>query len=170
MQELLPKAEALPKDIRWHLIGHLQSNKVKFIAPFIHLIHSVDSESLLQEIHKQGVKNGRSIPYLLQVHIADEESKFGFSVQEAMRFLLAGKGSAFTHARLEGLMGMATLTDDVHQIRDEFLSLETLFAEMITEKVQGMNILSMGMSSDYKMAIECGSTMIRVGSAIFGER
>jgi pyridoxal phosphate enzyme (YggS family) len=173
VQELVPKYEALPKDIEWHMIGHLQSNKIKYIVPFIALIHSVDSVKLLEEIEKQAVKVGRSIPCLLQVHIAEEETKFGFSESELLSLFDQPSFGRFTHIQIEGLMGMATLTGDTQQISREFAGLKATF-----EKLKGrtlpanvkMKQLSMGMSSDYSLAVAAGSTMIRVGSAIFGER
>lgn len=173
VQELVSKYEALPKDIEWHMIGHLQSNKAKYIAPFIHLIHSVDSLKLLQEIHKQGKKTNRVIPCLLQVHIAEEETKFGLSEDEVTAILGDTKFSALNHINVVGLMGMATLTDDIDQIRKEFRGLKQFFEKLKAAALPTnakMIELSMGMSSDYHIAGEEGSTMIRVGSAIFGER
>jgi pyridoxal phosphate enzyme (YggS family) len=173
VQELVPKFEALPKDIVWHMIGHLQSNKVKYIAPFISMIHSVDSVRLLEEVNKQALRSKRTIPCLLQVHIAEEETKFGFSPQEVFQLLQSGQTLELPNVKICGLMGMATLTEDIDQIRREFRELKKLFDELksssLTDGVE-MRELSMGMSSDYKIAIEEGSTMIRVGSAIFGER
>lgn len=162
VQEMVSKYEVLPKDIQWHLIGHLQSNKVKYIAPWVSLIHSVDSARLAGEIDKQGRKAGRVIPCLLQVHIAKEETKFGFSREELLSFL---KNNDLKNISIEGLMGMATLTDDTQQIRKEFRQLHDLFNE-----IGNLRELSMGMSSDYKIAIEEGSTMVRIGTAIFGKR
>jgi pyridoxal phosphate enzyme (YggS family) len=164
VQEVVPKHEALPKDIRWHVIGHLQTNKVKYIAPFVYLIHSVDSENLLEEINKQAAKYNRVIPVLLQIFIAQEETKFGFSFEEAEKILHENPEKKYPNVRIEGLMGMATNTEDENQVRREFHSLKNFFDHT---KLQ---ILSMGMSSDWKIAIEEGSTMIRVGSSIFGER
>jgi pyridoxal phosphate enzyme (YggS family) len=169
VQELLPKAEALPKDIHWHVIGHLQSNKVKYIAPFVHLIHSVDSEKLLAEIDRQAAKSGRVIPVLLQIFIAQEETKFGFSPEEAEALLSAGAAEKYPNVRIEGLMGMATNTEDAAQVRNEFRSLNQLFTRLRAGS-PGIKTLSMGMSSDWKIAVEEGSTMIRVGSSIFGNR
>ena len=173
VQELVPKFEALPKDIVWHMIGHLQSNKVKYIAPFVDMIHSVDSVRLLEEINKQALRSKRTIPCLLQVHIAEEETKFGFSPQEVFQFLQSGRIAELTNVKICGLMGMATLTENVDQIRREFRELKNLFdklkSSVLTDGVE-MRELSMGMSGDYRIAIEEGSTMIRVGSAIFGER
>jgi PLP dependent protein len=173
VQELVPKYEALPKDIEWHLIGHLQTNKVKYIAPFVSLIHSVDSTKLLEEINKQGKKIGRIIPCLLQIHIAEEETKFGFSEEELATLFSATTFEAFNHVKIEGLMGMATFTENQDQIRKEFKGLKMLFNKLksstLPRQVQ-MKELSMGMSSDYKIAIEEGSTMVRVGTALFGQR
>lgn len=162
VQEMTAKYEELPKDIQWHLIGHLQSNKVKYIAPWVSLIHSVDSARLAEEIDKQGKKAGRVIPCLLQVHIAKEETKFGFSREEVLRFLEEFKP---VNIEIRGLMGMATLTNDTEQIRMEFRQLHDLFTE-----IGNLTELSMGMSSDYKIAMEEGSTMVRIGTAIFGGR
>jgi PLP dependent protein len=173
VQELTAKHEVLPADIEWHMIGHLQSNKVKFIIPFVHLIHSVDSESLLKEINKQGKKIGRKIDCLLQIHIAEEETKFGFSEKELLHFIDTSEFIDMDHINVIGLMGMATNTKDKEQIRKEFRGLKRLF-ERLKEEYHIHNLvmkeLSMGMSSDYEIAIEEGSTMIRVGSKIFGER
>ena len=173
VQELATKHEALPKDIAWHMIGHLQSNKVKQIVPFIHLIHGVDSLKLLQEIDKQGRKFDRVLNCLLQIHIADEETKFGFSKDEIILLLQSHDFENLTHIKITGLMGMATLTNNTIQIRNEFKALKQLFDKiklMTTAKNIEMKELSMGMSSDYVIAIEEGSTIVRVGSAIFGAR
>ena len=171
-QELTAKYEALPKDIQWHMIGHLQTNKVKYIAPFVHLIHSVDSFKLLTEIDKQAKKVSRTIRCLLQVHIAREETKFGFSESEVLDMLQSGQFQTLKNIQVCGLMGMATLTDDVAQIRNEFKGLKTLFEKIKAVQIASVSMeeLSMGMSSDYAIAIEEGSTLIRVGTAIFGER
>lgn len=171
-QELTTKYEALPKDIEWHMIGHLQTNKVKYIAPFVHLIHSVDSLKLLTEIDKQAKKVSRTIRCLLQVHIAREETKFGFSESEVLDMLQSGQFQTLKNIQVCGLMGMATLTDDVAQIRNEFKGLKTLFEKIKAVQIASVSMeeLSMGMSSDYAIAIEEGSTLIRVGTAIFGER
>ncbi len=179
VQELIEKAEQLPKDIRWHFIGHLQSNKVKFIAPFIHLIHVVDSFKLLQEVNKQGLKNGRVIDCLLQMHIATEETKFGLEERELNDLMNQYHNLKLENARLCGLMGMASFTDDTQLVRNEFRNLKSIF-DKIAQSF-GINMttgqadtrvpaLSMGMSSDYKMAIEEGSTMVRIGSLLFGIR
>lgn len=173
VQELVPKYESLPKDIEWHLIGHLQTNKVKYIASFVRLIHAVDTVKLLEEINKQGKKINRIIPCLLQVHIAKEETKYGFSPDEVRSLLENPSIRDFDHVHVEGLMGMATFTDDTEQIRHEFRGLKILFDELGASALPSfvvMRELSMGMSGDYKIAIEEGSTMIRVGTAIFGER
>ena len=165
VQELVEKAERLPKDIRWHFIGHLQSNKVKLIMPFIYLIHGVDSLKLLKEIDKQAEKNKRHIDCLLQVHIAQEETKFGFDENE----LFALEIGQFANVKIKGLMGMASLTENVNKIRIEFKQLKTLYGKLSTFTPQ-LSILSMGMSADYKIAIEEGSNMVRIGSLLFGER
>lgn len=172
VQEMLPKYEALPKDIRWHLIGHLQRNKVKYIAPFVHLIHSVDSEALLREINKRAAQNERVIDCLLQIHIAQEESKYGLSYEEAHTLLTSSIWEELPHVRIIGLMGMATFTDDTAQIRREFRGLKHFFDEhkQYERPNVKMQELSMGMSGDYRIAIEEGSTMVRIGSAIFGQR
>jgi len=165
VQELAEKAEKLPTDIRWHFIGHLQTNKVKSIVPFIYLIHGVDSLKLLKEIDKQAEKNKRVIDCLLQVHIAQEETKFGFDETELLNLEL----KQFSNVRIKGLMGMASLTDDINKIRFEFKSLKILFEKLKTQNPE-LSILSMGMSADYKIAIEEGSNMVRIGSLLFGER
>jgi len=165
VQELVKKQAELPKDIQWHMIGHLQRNKVKLIAPFVALIHAVDSRKLLEEIDKRAAQNNRNIDCLLQVHIAKEETKFGFEIHEIKEVLLATV--SFKNINIIGLMGMATFTDNNNQIKEEFKRLKTLFDNIKNDKI---TTLSMGMSSDYPLAIEQGSTMIRVGSAIFGHR
>jgi len=165
VQELVEKAEQLPTDIRWHFIGHLQTNKVRAIVPFIYLIHGVDSLKLLKEINKQAEKNSRVIHCLLQVHIAREETKFGFGENELFGLNI----SQFANVKIEGLMGMASLTDDITKVRAEFTHLKNIFKKLQSTNPQ-LQTLSMGMSSDYKIAIEEGSTMVRVGSLLFGER
>ena len=173
VQELLSKYEVLPKDIEWHLIGHLQSNKVKYVAPFVSLIHSVDTARLLVEINKQGSKIQRVIPCLLQVHIAKEETKFGFSEQEVNELIATTTWETLHHIKIAGLMGMATFTDNTEQVRMEFRSLKTLFNKLKSTSLPTqfqLTELSMGMSGDYKIAVEEGSTMVRVGTAIFGIR
>ncbi|MFI5142315.1 MAG: YggS family pyridoxal phosphate-dependent enzyme [Bacteroidia bacterium] len=169
IQELEDKHKQLPTDICWHAIGHLQSNKVKHIAPFVHLIHAVDSLKLLQEINKQAQKNNRVIDCLLQIYIAQEETKFGFSFDECETLFQPNELKQLQNIRVVGFMGMATNTDNEVQIRNEFRSLKEFF-EKIKIQHPTLNIISMGMSSDYKIAIEEGSTMIRIGSSIFGER
>ena len=173
VQEMSGKYEVLPKDIQWHLIGHLQSNKLKYIIPYVALIHSVDSIKLLEEINKQAKKIDRIISCLLQVHIAKEETKFGLDDHEVLEIISSPLLNDFTHVRIEGLMGMATLTDDKEQIRREFRHLKKLFdaIDQISKPAWiTMNQLSMGMSADYQIAIEEGSTMVRVGTALFGGR
>ena len=169
VQELVAKYDQLPKDIRWHFIGHLQSNKVKYIAPFVHLVHGVDSEKLLSEINKQAIKNNRVIPCLLQVHIAQEETKFGFDDNELMNFFSSNSAVALKGISVKGLMGMASFTDDMDKVKSEFTHLFSLY-QKAKEFNQSIEILSMGMSADYELAIECGSNMIRVGSLLFGAR
>lgn len=173
VQELVLKKQELPDDIEWHMVGHLQSNKVKFIAPFVSLIHSVDSIKLLKTINKEAKKNRRVIDCLLQIHIALEESKFGFSDQEVVSFMNEFSPEEFKWIRIRGLMGMATFSDDEDLVRTEFRSLAGLF-EMIRNTFfpadPVFNELSMGMSGDYRIAAEEGSTMVRIGSLIFGER
>ena len=168
VQELVEKYEVLPKDIEWHLIGHLQTNKVKYIAPFVHTIQSVDSEKVLKEINKEALKNGRIINIFLQVKIAEEDSKFGLEISETeliFQNYLAGK---FPNIEITGLMGMATFTDDKAQVKNEFLKLKTLFYKL--NNLKSLQTLSMGMSDDFKLAIDCGANSVRIGSAIFGER
>lgn len=173
VQELASKAEHLPNDIRWHMIGHLQRNKVKYIAPFVYLIHSVDSVKLLRTIDKEAIKSDRIINCLLQVHIAEESTKFGFDESELVEFLDSGKLEELANVRIVGLMGMATFTDNEAQVIREFTGLKMLF-DSLSGKYSYDNFklreLSMGMSGDYQIALECGSTMVRVGSSIFGER
>jgi hypothetical protein len=172
VQELCAKYEALPKDIEWHLIGHLQTNKVKQVAPFVSMIHSVDSEKLISEIDKQGSKAGRVIPCLLQVHIASEETKFGFDREEVLAFVRSGRLSQYPNVRIKGLMGMATLTDNKEKIRNEFRALRALFDLLGKERPPAieMSEISMGMSSDYEIALEEGSTLVRIGTSVFGKR
>jgi pyridoxal phosphate enzyme (YggS family) len=172
VQEMATKYEALPKDIEWHLIGHLQTNKVKYIAPFVSLIHSVDSLKLLIEVNKQAEKYNRIIPCLLQVHIAQEETKFGLSFDEVEEILNSESLKELKNIEIKGLMGMATNTDNKDIIRKEFHQLKMFFEKIKNKNKSSIQIseLSMGMSSDYQIAIEEGSTLIRIGSAIFGER
>lgn len=173
VQELVEKQEKMPADVEWHMIGHLQSNKVKYIAPFIHLIQSVDSLKLLQEIDKQAKKNKRVIDCLLQVYIADEETKYGLGFDEVVDLLRSEAFFTLKNIRITGLMGIATNTDNEKQIKEEFYELKTFFDGIklsFFRKEDSFRELSMGMTSDYKMAIENGSTMVRVGSLIFGKR
>ena len=169
-QDLKVKHEQLPKDINWHFIGHLQSNKVKYIAPFVHLVHSIDSYKLLNEVNRQGEKVGRRIPCLLQIHIAKEETKFGFTPQECKEMLAMGEWRNLENIELRGVMCMASNTDETKQIEEEFATVQRLFNE-IKERFfadnERFNIISAGMSDDYPIAIEHGSTHIRVGSIIF---
>ena len=173
VQEMNVKHDSLPADIEWHFIGHLQSNKVKYIAPYVSLIHGIDSFHLLAEVDKQAAKAGRIIDCLLQIHIAQEETKFGFSPDECRQMLAEKQWQALTHIRLCGLMGMATNTDNMNQVQQEFASLHDLFNEIKTTwftNAPWFCELSMGMSHDYHEAIQAGSTLVRVGSHIFGER
>lgn len=165
VQELTEKYETMPKDIEWHMIGHLQRNKVKYIAPFVSLIHGVDSEKLLAEIDKQAKKSNRVINCLLQLHIAKEETKFGFDFKEAQTLLESNWKTQYPNVHIEGLMGMATFTDNEGAIRNEFESLGDFYKQH-----PELSILSMGMSGDYHIAVESGSTMVRIGSTIFGAR
>jgi pyridoxal phosphate enzyme (YggS family) len=174
IQEMTDKWEAMPKDIQWHMIGHVQTNKVKYMAPYVSLIHGVDSLKLLQEINKQAAKNNRVIDCLLQVYIAEEESKFGLDEEELSEVLkqVQYDKNELNHIRIVGLMGMATFTDNQTQVEKEFSRLKTIFdqySNLNTKNCQ-LNTLSMGMSGDYQLAIECGSTMVRIGSSIFGNR
>jgi PLP dependent protein len=173
VQELTPKHEVLPKDIQWHMIGHMQTNKVKYIAPFVHMIHSVDRVGVLEEINKQAARVGRTISCLLQIHIALEDTKFGFSEEEVFALVTSTEIKRLTNVAIEGIMGMATFTEDKDQVRKEFRSLRSVFLRLKSSALPPnvtMKELSMGMSGDYQIAIEEGSTMVRIGSAIFGER
>jgi len=173
VQELVEKYEKLPKDIEWHLIGHLQSNKVKYIIPFIHMIHSVDSLKLLQEINKQAIKNNRVIDCLLQICIADEETKFGLDFAEAIELLRSDEFTQLKNVKIRGVMGIATLSDNPRMTHDEFHELKTFYIglkETFFRKDPDFTEISMGMSGDYKIALETGSTMIRLGSTLFGNR
>ena len=169
IQEMVVKYEALPKDIQWHMIGHLQSNKVKYMAHFVDLIHGVDSLKTLKEINKQALKHNRIINCLLQVRIAKEETKFGLTFDTILEILNSEEIQNLTNIKVVGLMGMATFTDDKEVLKEEFSSLKTLFEQLKIQNTE-VKILSMGMSGDYKIAIENGSNMIRVGSSIFGAR
>jgi pyridoxal phosphate enzyme (YggS family) len=172
IQEMTDKWEEMPKDIQWHMIGHVQSNKVKFMAPFVSLIHGVDSLKLLQEINKQALKNNRVIDCLLQIYIAEEESKFGLDKNELNELLSSSELKEMKNIRILGLMGMATFTENQNQIKKEFTYLKSIFDSIQTIETENLklNTISMGMSGDYKLAIECGSTMVRIGSSIFGGR
>lgn len=173
VQEMVDKYAVLPQDIAWHLIGHLQSNKVKYIAPFVHMIHAVDSFKLLEEINKQGQKNNRVIDCLLQFHIAQEETKFGLTFEEAETILQTREFVEMDHIRIRGLMGMASFVENEEQIRDEFRNLHNYFSVIKSHYFKynaSFDTLSMGMSGDYQIAIEEGSNLVRVGSSIFGTR
>ena len=172
IQEMAEKFEKMPKDIHWHMVGHVQSNKVKFMAPFVSLVHGVDSLKLLKEINKQALANDRTIDCLLQVHIAQEETKFGFDESEIFDVLSSPDFEELSNIRVCGLMGMATFTENDEQIHGEFTSLKNIFDKLSTQSQPNLapEILSMGMSGDYKIAIDCGSNMVRIGSSIFGER
>lgn len=171
IQEMALKFEELPKDIRWHMIGHVQGNKIKFMAPFVHLVHGIDKVKRLSELNKEAAKNDRCIDCLIQIHIATEDTKFGFDEGEALELLSGDTAAIYPNVRIRGLMGMATFTDNREQVRNEFRALKELFdkAKKVVQHPD-FNILSMGMSGDYELAIEEGSNMIRVGSAIFGPR
>lgn len=169
IQEMTQKWETLPKDIQWHMIGHVQRNKVKYMAEFVSLVHGVDSFRLLLEINKQAKKHNRTIPCLLQMHIAEEETKFGLDTSELDAMLNSEEFAALENIRIEGLMGMATFTQDEEQLKKEFASLKSIF-DNLKQKLPDISILSMGMSGDYAIAIEEGSTMVRIGSSIFGAR
>ena len=173
VQELVAKQPELPNDIEWHFVGHLQSNKVKYIAPFVSLMHAVDSLKLLKEINKQALKNKRTIHCLLQFHIAIEQSKFGLNLEEAQNILRSDEYLQFENIQISGVMGMATFTNDQEQVRQEFRQLKSFFGQLKKEfftNDPNFKEISMGMTGDYKIAIEEGSTMIRIGTAIFGER
>ena len=173
IQEMAEKWEAMPKDIEWHMIGHVQTNKVKFMAPFVSLIHGVDSLKLLEEINKQAQKNNRIIDCLLQIYIAEEESKFGLDEEELDEILASKTFQELKNIRIVGLMGMATFTANQNQIKKEFSHLKSIFDYLVTQpRTQNLEhkTLSLGMSGDYQLAIECGSTMVRIGSSIFGGR
>ena len=172
IQEMTEKWEQMPKDIQWHMIGHVQTNKVKFMAPFVSLIHGVDSLKLLQEINKQAKKNNRTIDCLLQIYIAEEETKFGLDEEELTSLLSSNEFQELKNIQIVGLMGMATFTANKDQIKKEFLHLKSIFDtnKNLKSEICNLNTLSMGMSSDYQLAIECGSTIVRIGSSIFGGR
>jgi pyridoxal phosphate enzyme (YggS family) len=173
VQDMVAKAEELPDDINWHFIGHIQTNKVKYMAPFVHLVHGVDREKVLKELNKQAAKHNRIIDCLLQIHIAKEESKFGFDADEVKALLEKDIATIYPNIRVRGLMGMATFTDNQEQVRAEFRGLKNLFDELQASynlQPSTFNTLSTGMSGDYHIAIEEGSNMVRIGTAIFGER
>ncbi len=174
VQELVEKQATMPKDIKWHLIGHLQTNKVKYIAPFVDLIHAVDSLKLLKEINKQALKNDRIIDILVQIKIAEEETKFGLDKEDAIALFQSIEQEGYKHVRIRGLMGMATFTDDKAQIKSEFETMNTLFQEIKSSLDDSTSSyfteLSMGMSGDYELALQSGSTMVRIGSLLFGAR
>ena len=170
VQELVQKQENLPKNIRWHMIGHVQRNKVKYIAPFVYLIHGVDSLRLLNEINKQGKKNNKTINCLLQIHIAKEENKFGFDIQEIKEFIENKQYELWTNVKIVGVMGMATFTENKNLVKQEFEQLKSYFDELRIFFSNEFKIISMGMSGDYKEAIEAGSNMVRIGSSLFGRR
>lgn len=173
VQEMTEKYEALPKDIQWHFIGHLQTNKIKYMAPYVAMIHGVDSYKLLADINKQAAKCNRRIPCLLQLHIAQEETKFGFSFDECTAMLETENWESLDHVALQGVMGMASNTDNMEQVKNEFQSLHTYFQQIKKQffaDAPDFKEISMGMSHDYPIALQEGSTMIRVGSKIFGER
>lgn len=170
VQELIAKHEQLPKDIQWHMIGHLQRNKVKYITPFIYLIHSIDSFKLLKEVNKEAIKSNREIPCLLQIHIAQEETKFGFSLEEVQEMILSTEYKVLNNIKIAGVMGMATNTDNMDQVRKEFKTLHHIFNSLKINFDDSFKEISMGMSGDYLVAIEEGSTMVRIGSSLFGKR
>jgi len=172
IQEMTEKWEQMPKDIQWHMIGHIQTNKVKFMAPYVSLIHGVDSLKLLEEINKQALKNNRIIECLLQIHIAEEETKFGLNEDELQNLLASESFINLKNIKIVGLMGMATFTENQNQIKKEFEHLKSIFDTKKSLSIVNckLSILSMGMSGDYQLAIECGSTMVRIGSSIFGGR
>ena len=169
VQEMTEKWEKMPKDIEWHMIGHLQRNKVKYMAEYVSLVHGVDSPRLLAEINKQAEKHNRTIPCLLQVHIAEEDTKFGFNEEELLDLVRNENFKSHKNAKIVGLMGMATFTENMDQVRREFKSLHSLYLKLKSEYAD-FTTLSMGMSGDYQIAIEEGSTMVRIGSSIFGSR
>lgn len=169
VQEMADKAAQMPKDVEWHMIGHVQTNKVKYMAPFVSLIHGVDSMKVLAEVDKQAAKNNRIQDVLLQIHIATEETKFGLDKDEMKAILASGEFAAMKNVRVRGLMGMASFTDDTQQIKREFTHLKSIYDQTRAD-YPDMNILSMGMSGDYQLAVSCGSNMVRIGSSIFGHR
>lgn len=172
IQEMADKQAELPNDINWHMIGHVQGNKIKYMAPFVYMVHGMDKPKRFKELEKEAAKNKRTIDCLLQIHIAEEDSKFGFSYSEAEQFLREDIAGKYPHLRLRGLMGMATFTDNTAQVEREFKGLRQFYEQVQRDFAQAgaINTLSMGMSGDYKIALECGSNMVRIGSAIFGAR
>lgn len=170
IQEMTDKWEQMPKDIEWHMIGHVQTNKVKYMAEYVSLIHGVDSLKLLQEINKQALKHNRKIDCLLQIYIADEETKFGLDEKELLELVNSKEFRELQNIQIVGLMGMATFTENQNQIKAEFQHLKTIFDTINDQESLKLETLSMGMSGDYELAIECGSTMVRIGSSIFGNR
>lgn len=170
IQEMTDKWEQMPKDIEWHMIGHVQTNKVKYMAEYVSLIHGVDSLKLLQEINKQALKHNRIIDCLLQIYIADEETKFGLDEKELLELVNSKEFKELQNIQIVGLMGMATFTENQNQIKAEFQHLKTIFDTINNQENLKLETLSMGMSGDYELAIECGSTMVRIGSSIFGNR
>lgn len=173
VQEMCDKAESLPSDIRWHMIGHLQTNKVKYIAPFVYLIHAVDSLKLLETINKEAVKNNRKINVLMQVHVAQEETKFGLFPSELYSLLDGDEWRNLANVEICGIMGMASYTDDLEQVRSEFLQIREIFdtcKKRYFESSSAFSEISMGMTGDHQIAVECGSTYVRIGNGIFGKR
>ena len=169
-QEMTAKYELLPKDIEWHMIGHLQTNKVKYIAPFVSMISSVDSERLIEEIEKQAARNNRTIDILLEVHVAQEETKSGWSIEELRAYLASGILNDMTHVRVRGVMTIASNTDDESIVRNDFATIRSIFEELKPQFGEAFDTLSIGMSDDYPIALDYGSTMVRIGTAIFGQR
>ena len=169
-KEMTAKYELLPKDIEWHMIGHLQTNKVKYIAPFVSMISSVDSERLIEEIEKQAARNNRTIDILLEVHVAQEETKSGWSIEELRAYLASGILNNMTHVRVRGVMTIASNTDDESIVRNDFATIRSIFEELKPQFGEAFDTLSIGMSDDYPIALEYGSTMVRIGTAIFGQR
>ena len=169
-QEMTAKYELLPKDIEWHMIGHLQTNKVKYIAPFVSMISSVDSERLIEEIEKQAARNNRTIDILLEVHVAQEDTKSGWSIEELRAYLASGILNNMTHVRVRGVMTIASNTDDESIVRNDFATIRSIFEELKPQFGETFDTLSIGMSDDHPIALEYGSTMVRIGTAIFGQR
>lgn len=171
IQDMVDKYEELPKDIRWHMVGHVQGNKIKYMAPFVHLVHGIDKPKRLKELNKEAAKNDRCIDCLLQIHIAEEDTKFGFDMDEAMEVMKNKPEEKYPNVRIRGLMGMATFTENEQQVRNEFRGLKSFFDKLLIElNPKDFNTLSMGMTSDYQLAIDEGTNMIRIGTDIFGKR